>query len=287
MALALLAALALLQDDRKPYDVLQLQSGALMVGRITELTPDFLRIKVDGEAEPRLVPVRDLAPYCVYRLRRERIDPADPSARFVLAEFCFAHDLLRTSISEFTESGRAHSRLSPEDRKARSVTRMKERQALVTCAKALLADEKRFTARELLELSNDPDEGAPAVAGAEALEAEIARGIPTTPAAAFEKGLDLYKAAQAAGVKLDRENREGNMKSKFKRLLHLPAPAELLISKDAADLLQEKSASKDPDEQTFAKTCLKLLSCPDRLRDPKYVFLPAPVRGEYAVYYYR
>lgn len=292
----LMGASAASQEARMPEDVIQLKDGALLVGKVLELGDDAVRIALNGEKEPRRVPLKEIQPYTVYRLRLERIDRASPSAHFELGTYCLENGLRGTALREFQEAARVHSRLSDEMKKARAEESAREAQALLAHAGSLLSQEKYFGANDLLERVVRDYEGH-SVSEAARLKAEFEKGIPQSLAEAFDQGARFYKAARETGEKLMKPNpyrflkvletHGGRVKAKYTHVFYLPATADVLFSGDGIKLMKERVDSANKDEAGFAQDCLKVLSCPDRLRESDLESLPVPIKGEYAVFYFR
>lgn len=148
-AFALLALCAPAQDPRSD-DVIQRKDGVFLVGRIVKMEPTAIEILVKGESEARRVAVRDIEPYSVYQLKRDRIDAKNGQAHFDLGEFCMTHGLYSTAAREFGLAGDLEAALKEKASKRRAEAHNEDARSKFEEAKRLFLKKDYSAATKLL-----------------------------------------------------------------------------------------------------------------------------------------
>lgn len=165
------------QDARRPDDVLQKRDGAILVGRVLKIEGDIVEFFATGEKEPRRFHVRELMPYSVYRVRLDRIDKSDGSARFDLGEFCLAQGLYSVAAREFEEAERLNPTLAEKARKRREEARTQDARVKLEEAKKLHLAKNYEAAKDLLRAVLDRYADTPYADEARQLDAKMAEEI--------------------------------------------------------------------------------------------------------------
>lgn len=172
-----LAAVPAAGQDKKADDVLQKRDGGIVVGRITKLDDAYVEILVNAEKEPRKIPLKELNPYSVYKLRLDRIDKGSGEARMSLAEFCMANGLYYAAAREFEEAGRLDKGLEEKAKKRREEAHNEDARSKFEEAKRLAAEKKYDDANKTCQLLVEKYSDTPYFDEAKKLVAKIAEDI--------------------------------------------------------------------------------------------------------------
>jgi hypothetical protein len=178
LALACFSLPATAQDPaKKQDDVLQKKDGGIVVGRIQKIDADFVEILVNGEKDARKIPLRDLNPYSVYKIRLDRIDKNSGEAHLALAEFCMANGLYPPATKEFDEAARLDKNLEEKAKKRREEAHNEDGRARFEEAKRLAAERKYDDANRICQLLVEKYADTPYFEEAKRLVARIAEDI--------------------------------------------------------------------------------------------------------------
>ena len=173
---SVLASLAAAQD-KKPDDVLQKKDGGIIVGRILKLDAEVVEVLVHGEKEARKIPLRELNPYSVYKMRLDRMDKTSGEARFGLAEFCMANGLYYAATKEYEEAARLDKSLEEKSKKRRDEAHNEDGRSKFEEAKRLAAEKKYDAANTLCQMIVEKYADTPYFDESKGLIAKIAQDI--------------------------------------------------------------------------------------------------------------
>src|SRR6185436_12118677 len=214
---SILASLASAQD-KKPDDVLQKKDGGILVGRILKIDGDNVEVIVHGEKDARKIPLRELNPYSVYKMRLDRIDKTNGEARLGLAEFCMANGLYYAATREFEEAARLDKTLEEKAKKRRDEAHNEDARSKFEEAKRLAAEKKYEQANNLCQMVVEKYSDTPYFDEAKKLVARIAEEIAKENA---------EKKAQLAEKKDDQKKKVEQLKESQEKDL-LAKTAELI-----------------------------------------------------------
>ena len=209
---SILASLASAQD-KKPDDVLQKRDGGILVGRILKMDGDNVEVLVHGEKEARKIPLRELNPYSVYKMRLDRIDKASGEARFGLAEFCMANGLYFAATKEYEEAAKLDKSLEEKSKKRRDEAHNEDARAKFEEAKRLAAEKKYDAANTLCQMIVEKYSDTPYFDESKGLIAKIAQDI-SKENEAKKKQLEDKKDEKEKKVAALKENQEKDLISK-------------------------------------------------------------------------
>jgi len=209
---SILASLAAAQD-KKPDDVLQKKDGGILVGRILKMDGDNVEVLVHGEKEARKIPLRELNPYSVYKMRLDRIDKASGEARFGLAEFCMANGLYFAATKEYEEAAKLDKSLEEKSKKRRDEAHNEDARAKFEEAKRLAAEKKYDAANTLCQMIVEKYSDTPYFDESKGLIAKIAQDI-SKENEAKKKQLEDKKDEKEKKVAALKENQEKDLISK-------------------------------------------------------------------------
>ena len=217
VALSILTSLAVAQD-KKPDDVLQKKDGGILVGRILKLDGDNVEVLVHGEKEPRKIPLRELNPYSVYKMRLDRIDKTNGEARFGLAEFCMANGLYYAATKEYEEAAKLDKSLEEKSKKRRDEAHSEDARAKFEEAKRLAAEKKYDAANVICQVIVEKYADTPYFEESKGLISKIAQDIAKENEA---------KKAQLAEKKDEKEKKVAALKENQEKDL-ISKTAELI-----------------------------------------------------------
>jgi tetratricopeptide (TPR) repeat protein len=214
---SILTSLASAQD-KKPDDVLQKKDGGILVGRILKMDGDNVEVLVNGEKDARKIPLRDLNPYSVYKMRLDRIDKANGEARLGLAEFCMANGLYYAATREFEEAARLDKSLEEKAKKRRDEAHSEDARSKFEEAKRLAAEKKYDAANTLCQMIVEKYSDTPYFDESKGLISKIAQDIAKENEAK-KKQLEDKKDEKEKKIAALKENQEKDLIAKTAELI--------------------------------------------------------------------
>lgn len=214
---SILTSLASAQD-KKPDDVLQKRDGGILVGRILKLDADNVEVLVNGEKDARKIPLRELNPYSVYKMRLDRIDKTSGEARFGLAEFCMANGLYYAATREYEEAARLDKSLEEKAKKRRDEAHSEDARSKFEEAKRLAAEKKYDAANTLCQMIVEKYSDTPYFDESKGLIAKIAQDI-SKENEAKKKQLEDKKDEKEKKIAALKENQEKDLIAKTAELI--------------------------------------------------------------------
>src|SRR5688572_22282009 len=94
------------EPAKKKDDLLQLKgTDKHLAGQVLKIDADVVEFLVNGEKQPRRIPLRDVEPYSIYTVKLDRADKTSGAAHFELAEWCQAQGLYPEAARQFERAG--------------------------------------------------------------------------------------------------------------------------------------------------------------------------------------
>ncbi len=203
-----LGAVASAQEEKKkPDDILQLQNGGILVGKVASIGKDHLEILVRGEEKPRRVPFTQIQPYSIYRAKLERIDKKSGAAWLTLGVFCKEQGIPSTAAQCFETAARLDPKLADECKKLREEARNEDARSKFEEARRLHAQKKWKEANDRLRTVMERYHDTPY---AEQARKEIAKIADEIRSQNEEKKKQLQKQEQARADQVKKKKQDYN-----------------------------------------------------------------------------